>query len=514
MSERRESAESQRVEEKEKNIGQLGMMDELDKKDELYTKDEMEEVMSELDALNGLENSFKRERNELIQAKPRATDMAIPAELDDYIQKGLAKGIKAQKAWQFRKWSAFVACFLLAVFITAARVSPAVAAVLHQIPGLGYIVELINYDKGLQSAVENEFILPLGVADEHENIVFTVDGIIMDESSLVIFYTVENKRGEGTVDFSELKLFDKMGEPLKEVTIAHGSVANPDEDGDGKIQSLINVNFYDPTLIPNDLSLKVKLQEVIQDNPPEFSTQLSPTWEVTIPVAKEKFAGMKTVYEVNQSVLIEGQKITFEKVTVYPTRMILDVSYDPTNSKKIFAFDDLTLVNEKGEEWGRISNGVTGSRPDENCESLFFQSNYFTQPKKLFLRGKSIRALDKEDLRIALDLEQGKIIEGPQNLTLDQVTKNPSGKVIELYFLLKTNPAYDEKRGFNIFSSEFTDARGNSFNIGKQGISVSQGYDQTLRFSLPDNQAYQSPITFQIEDYPSRIMSEFDIRIK
>ncbi|KJS50915.1 DUF4179 domain-containing protein [Desulfosporosinus sp. BICA1-9] len=129
------------------------------------TNDTIEEIeaLNELDASDGLENSFKCEHDELVLAKPRATEMPIPTDLNDYIRKGLAQGIKSQKTWKFRKWSTLVACFILATFITAARVSPVVAAVLHQIPGLGYIVELINYDKGLQSAVENEFILPLEV---------------------------------------------------------------------------------------------------------------------------------------------------------------------------------------------------------------------------------------------------------------------------------------------------------------------------------------------------------------
>lgn len=116
--------------------------------------------------------------------------------------------------------------------------------------------------------------------------------------------------------------------------------------------------------------------------------------------------------------------------------MVLNVSYDPTNSKKIFGFDDLTLVNEKGEEWGPIMNGVTSGRPDYSSD---------------------------------------------------------------------------------IFSSVFTDALGKSLNSGRHGIlspSEKPGYDQTLTIALPDNISYQSPITFQLVDYPNRITGEFDIRIK
>jgi len=279
---------------------------EREKSDERKINIEQAKDISELDAVDEMELI-----NELFQAKSRSLDMPIPNELNDYIQKGLAKGIKVGKTRRLRKWSTLVACCLLAVFITVVRVSPVVAAVLHQIPGLGYIVELINYDKGLQSSVKNDFIQPIGVSDEHENVVFTVDGIIMDESSLVIFYTVENKRGHGKVDFSEVQLLDEVGEPVRDVSISSYSSESPDKGGDGKVQSQFNVNFDDHTVIPNRLFLKVKLgengklpeiikpSEEIQDNHPALPTQLSSTWEVTIPMDKNKFAGMKTVYEVN-----------------------------------------------------------------------------------------------------------------------------------------------------------------------------------------------------------------------
>ncbi len=175
------------------------------------------------------------------------------------------------------------------------------------------------------------------------------------------------------------------------------------------------------------------------------------------------------------------------------------------------------MVNEKGEEWGRITNGVTGSKLDENHEVLFFQSNYFTQPRKLFLRSKSIRALNKEDTRVTLDLKREIILEGPPNLVLDKVIKNPSGEDTKLHFLLKTDPVYDQKHGFSIVSHEFIDARGNSFNIKSLGTSIHSDtprYDQTLIITLPDNQSYHSPITFQIQDFPSRISGKFMIQIK
>lgn len=475
-----------------------------------------------------LEKEFCEEIRKLKNYDNGPESLFIPSTVDEAIKRGLTHGIEKQRSQRIRKLSTLVACFILVIFITSIRVSPAFAAALHQIPGLGYIVELIHFDKGLQSAVDNDFLQPIGISDEHENIIFTVDGIIIDESSLAIFYTLENKRGYGEVGLSEVRIYDEQGNPLV-ASIGYGSSANPDQDGDGKIQAQIGVYFVDPITIPDRIGLSVKLREQNPhgvQNPakpvdpidtsiqqPTIALNLSSTWKINIPVDKDRFAGMKTVYELNQSVIVEGQKITFETVTVYPTRMALNVAYDSDNSKRIFAFDDLTLVNEKGEEWGRIMNGVSGSKLDENHEILYFQSHYFTQPKKLFLQGKSIRTLDKEDTKVTLDLEAERILAGPPNLTLDKVLKNPTGVIKELQFKIKNNPDYDENRSYSIFAFHFNDANGESFDTGGQGASNDK-FEQILTVSLPENKRYQSPITFELTDYPSRIFGEINIQIK
>lgn len=453
----------------------------------------------------------------LSEAKLQVLSEPVPPELDKYIQRGLTRGVKVQKSRRFRRWGAVAACFLLAVFITSARVSPALAEVLRQIPGLGYIVELINFDKGLQAAVENDYIVPLGISDEHEGIVFTVDGMIVDEGSLVIFYTIDRSGAGSPVELAEVELFDDQGEPVQQVALTYSIMAEADEHKENQVHAKIHVNFNEKTVIPPAIHLKVKLRNSDRERHAEFLPELPSVWGVVLPVDKELFAGMKKVYEVNQRVIIEGQRITFEKLVIYPTRMALNVAYDPANSKKIFAFDDLTLVNEQGEAWGQIVNGMSGSRQDENHETIFFQSNYFTEPQKLYLRGKSIRALDKDKTKLVFDPDGKKILESPPGLSLDQVTDNPEEKTTTIDVWVKTNPDLDKMRGFSILASEFTDKAGNSYDMARQGFSSGldlPGYKQRASFSLPADQNYQSPLTFQIQDYPSRIRGEFDIPIK
>lgn len=498
------------------------------------------------------------EIGELKRIRQLEASFPISSDLDEAIRTGLKRGLKSRKLSAFRKGAALAACLLLAVLFTSIRVSPTFAEALKQIPGLNYLVELIAYDKGLQAAVGNDFIQQVGVSDFHEDIRFTVDGIIMDESSLIIFYTIEDQGDHEGITLLSPQFLDEAGQRLQ-AAISHGSPGDPDPDGDGQVHGQINVNFIEGAVIPEEIRLEVNLQErssregsdlperdaenteqaedganaqnaenaghagndsktVNAGMPGRFSSGFSPlafTWSVEIPIDKDAFAGMKKEYPIEQILEIEGQKITFESITVYPTRTLLHVAYDPENTKKIFAFDDLTIVNEQGEEWGRIVNGVSGSKLDENHEILYFQSNYFTVPQTLRLQGHRIRALDKEQAKVTLDLEKGQIIDGPSGLTLAQVTRSAGFR--ELRFKLKVQPEYDRNFGYGIFSFDFTDSQGNSHDSRGQGTSTgfgdSENY-QELTITLSDDDPYPSPITFRLYDYPSRIYGEIDLQIK
>ncbi|KLU59652.1 hypothetical protein CEB3_c37840 [Peptococcaceae bacterium CEB3] len=137
------------------------------------------------------------------------------------------------------------------------------------------------------------------------------------------------------------------------------------------------------------------------------------TWQVLIPIDKKKFQDLKQVYDVNKQVEVAGQKILFRKLSVYPTRISIDLACDPANTRKILFFDDLAVVDEKGNKVGAIANGISGSTPDADHRTLCYQSNYFAQSKELYIEGSSIRAVDKSEESVRVDLNKSTLIGNP-----------------------------------------------------------------------------------------------------
>ena len=46
---------------------------------------------------------------------------------------------------------------------------------------------MIRQDKGLQMAIDQSLLQKVGITDEHDGASVTIDGIITDESRMVIF---------------------------------------------------------------------------------------------------------------------------------------------------------------------------------------------------------------------------------------------------------------------------------------------------------------------------------------
>lgn len=495
------------------------------------------------------ERESEHETVEIALGKMREKFEEIPvrAELQAYIESGMARGKKSRRRSTVILRILAAACLVVAALLPV-RVSPAYAAMVSKIPGLEYIVRLINYDQGLVAAVENNYVQHVNLADEHEGLVFSVKDIIVDEAQMIVFYSLKNEGNHRFVDLGKISVCDEQGKDLP-VSVGWSIFGETDLQKDKEQQGKFEVNFNMDLVLPDQVLLKVRLRENedragnfeslapseasgpatgdakganpaagsgsgIPDRPDRDSGTLNSTWQVLIPLDKEKFQDAKQTYTLNKTIDIEGQKIKFKKVTVFPTRIAVDIQYDPSNTKKILGFDDLCIADEKGRKVSGIKNGISGTFPGPLEQTLYFESNYFTKPEELYLEGSSIRALAKTKLSVQVDLQKGILLNPPDDrLVLQSVAQEKGG--YELHFQLRNVPEQDAGHAFNLFSGTITDAAGKEVQSPGSTVDIlgSEGTQETL-IRLKTDGAVASPLTFTIEDYPSRITGDFRIKIK
>lgn len=445
---------------------------------------------------------YNREEEKLFQAKAELDNLDIPLDrLDEAIIGGIKKGkLKKHKRNLWVRTFAAAAVFVIA-FTAMLRVSDTFASFVSTIPGMEKLVELARHDKGLRAAIENEFVQKAGVSDEHDGLKVTLDYVVADEQMLVIFYHYETSKDHQSVWSEDISLTDSKGRSL-DYALSFGGEVNNLQEGDSPLYKL--EYLLGGKELPKDLVLSLKLKE---GSDFEDRKVLDDEWVLPFSVDTDKFLASKKEIDINETVTVEGQKITVKKVTIYPTRVGVRLHYHEDNSKKIFSIEDIHLVDETGEKWSSIANGVSGSRISENEHEIFLQSNFFHEPEELSLRFSSLRALNKNELTVVVDPTKPELIEAPSDGLLMGVERRGG----DLAFSLKAD---FQHQAYGIFDYA-VDANGKTI-ANNRPISFSSGSVKGVsEIYVPyyEAEAAPGPITLELIDYPARIHGDVKIKL-
>ncbi|MEY8744332.1 DUF4179 domain-containing protein [Bacillales bacterium AN1005] len=435
-------------------------------------------MSDEMKPVEGLEQRLHRRRLEY-------DAMTIPEpDTQQAVQAGIRKATSQRKSRLRWMMSSVSAAAIVLIFTGCIRVSPAFASFVEQLPGMDGIVSLIRQDKGLMMAIDQSLLQKVGITDEHDGTSVTIEGVITDESRMVIFYTMKGIQNPKNLMY-DIKLLDKNGEDLP-VGFSY-SYPNPTSDED-IYENMINVSFTESSP-PQDLTVVFKEQKETDAN----------EWRITFPVDQSLTKGMKRVIPVNQTLVVDGQQINVNQATLYPTRLVLDMTYDPKNTQKIFGIDDLQLVDEQGRIWTTNEASLP-----ENGMSVFFESMYFSTPKKLTLHASGIRAVDKDKLHLQIEPESGEIEGGPENLKF--LKKEIKGKDMILHF----NITDAENANSGLSFTNIKDRKGKSFEVSELGWHSSEA---EASVTIKNGASAQGALDMELFSYPVLSPSPFSVDI-
>ncbi|RYI25625.1 MULTISPECIES: DUF4179 domain-containing protein [Bacillus] len=440
---------------------------------------------------------FEKEEKKLEAIRERYQEFPVPDErLEEAIMKGFrqAKAASPKKRFIKRSWlPGLAAALLLLGFLTSIRVSPAFANYVAELPGMEKLVDLIRYDKGWISAVENNYMQPLGISREKNGVRVTLDGAIRDERGLVVFYTVESEEKQ-VLQTERIILTGADGKELPPGATSYGGASYTEEPVNSVSDSIDYFAIEPLKATEFKIEVKIKTEKGLESFEMDFSV--------------ENLKANKKVYTLNKTVSIKGQKITFKNVTIYPLRAAVHVTFDPENNKKIFNLDDLRLVDENGEVWSGIVNGATASILAENEKIFYLQSNYFKEPKQLYLTLNKVMAIDKEDTEVVINTETLKIIKQPKAEKLSGV--NLEGR--NLSVKVRAGQDYHHQLFITAKDAEGRDLSNGSsfFQTSVDGVYQEYG----LMLSEADPLKYKNPITLELGAFPTWIKGDIKLPLK
>ncbi|WKA56141.1 DUF4179 domain-containing protein [Planococcus shixiaomingii] len=436
---------------------------------------------------------FEKEEKNLNRLKMELENTTLPLEkADGAILRGMEQAKVEKRRTRTKRirslWTIAATAILMVALIGTIRVSPAFAHAVASIPGMEKFVSFVQHDKGLNAVFENDYYQPINVTQEKDGLTLKVEGVILDESGMNIFYSVTSQQSLEAISIQKPELHNQQKIPPGSISYGY-----PHNGKDPYVyHDRIDYHFVDSVKF-DDLSFKFDVTVLLNGHKTLFS----------VPIEVPENVRPNIVYAVNEEVEIESQKITIKEIIVSPLRVGVKISVDLDNSKKILNFEDLRLEDENGEIWGSIRNGISATGAPGSETIYYLQSNYFEQPKELYLQINKIQALDKEEAFLEVDTEKNKLIRAPNDGRLTLGTSEKS----RVEFFLADIPE-DEQNHELILS--ILDAEGKSIEISSALTEVSENQKRwDIGFGTS---SYTNPLRLELVAYPNYI--EGDVKIK
>ncbi|MEK4425566.1 DUF4179 domain-containing protein [Solibacillus sp. FSL K6-1523] len=393
---------------------------------------------------------------------------------------------KIRRTWQ----SVAIVAAMFFIFIVSVRVSPAFANAVAKIPGLSPIIELIALDKGLEDIVANDYFEEILVSEMKDDITFTLLGVIADETGMLLSYKIASPNDLQGLTLENVELM-RGGQQL-EASIGYGWSGH--DKPIYEIENTIRVDAVKPIDYSNrNFELNVKLQK-------EKEMTFSILFTLTNDIAKTK------QYKLDEKIVVDGQTIEVKSIAVSPLRAGIKLAVNPDNTMQILQFNDMKLIDEKGEDWGTIQNGTTAFGSIRNGDvTLLIQSNYFREPKKLALHIPQIEALPKGEDFITVDFDKQQVLYQPS--ILDFTIRFRERNTIVYSYNMR-----EESR--STFFSEGVDAMGNA-------VFKRSGWHSDVSENLVENgsqfEAYEgtmtNPVKLMINSFPNYLEGKVTVEV-
>ena len=347
---------------------------------------------------------------------------------------------------------------------------------------------MIQWDKGMKDIVENKYFEELNIEVTKDEITLTLLGLIADESGMVISYRIEAPFDLQKTDMKALTLFQNG----KELEAAYGYNWIPNEPT-YQLEDQVEVTTSNPL---NYDSPNFKLQ-LIMDNPEQTT--------FNIPFTLTKEIKKSVTYPIEQTIEIEGQKLTVHKLTISPLRAGITLSPNEENTMQILSIEQIQLMDENGEEWGSIMNGISGFGGNyDSSRTLFIQSNYFRTPKELHLKLERIQALPKGENFIEIDFNKKKVISQPANLPI--IISNITNHSFVAKIANSSKSFHHELFGEAIDKNEQT--------LDSSGFSMQNGDDHLIYESRYKTDNIVNPVKIYLHSYPNYLDGSASVKIE
>ncbi|MEK3982695.1 DUF4179 domain-containing protein [Paenibacillus sp. FSL K6-3166] len=375
-------------------------------------------------------------------------------------------------------------------------------------------------DSALASALEQNLVMPVGQSAVNKGYRIDVTGAVTDGRKVYVLYSVQNNTDEVVIHAD----FGLQFEGIKESSLHKGAslsmLASESRIQPGQSMDFIYSTNLSPAIkYPKKVNYNIILTETSDKALLSSSNKYRTSLDVAFELDPDMLKAQERILNTERALIVDGQKIKVTGVQYTPLSTYVDLEYDQNNDKQIFQLINPVLISKKGDITDKLYYPDTINADNSEIYSdnskftLVFKHSKGSQPDSVSLKTFGISAVEKDQMKIVVDLNKYQLIQAP-GTGLELVTPTPENNVEEGEILLRRNienAQYLERS--TRLAETFTDAKGkvhhrepstnsfSSYTTSKDGSAVNEfGYN----FGA-EAKDYPQPLTIRIEKYSNPI---------
>ncbi len=334
----------------------------------------------------------------------------VPEELEDRISATiLSSNGPATNKRRYAKYLAAIA-MLLGIFVASVKLIPAFAVYASNIPVIKLAVNWLQGDSGTENAKNHGYKEIEGITLEENGITVELSSIMFDEDRLAVTASAYGDRIQAILDEveavnSEIKEA-QLNAPVAEgkeplgllsVNVTFKSFENPGGIGSTTYDSDRHKSFVD--VRAEKIFEKGEAMAFLSKEPKYLTLEVEVIWhkyrdvnevihvfkDIKLPFDKADFM-MSKGYDINMSIPLQHGQLLLEELTISPTRMRLDISYDMEEGYSFVGIEKPYLMDSKGNKYmqeGLVSTSRQ-SDPYSKVSYYFVPSKYFDEVDEMY----------------------------------------------------------------------------------------------------------------------------------
>lgn len=332
---------------------------------------------------------------------------------------------------------------MFALFVVAVNSSVKVAYACSQVPILKELAEAVTFSRSLTDAVENEYVQPINLTQEEDGVTVSVEYLIVDQKQVNVFFRLSSEEEKEYSITPNVLTRDK-----KSAGCAYG-LKNHDAQN-GELRSM-TIDFFDED-VPDGLVVEFDVSErgAGRVGVFEFLLEFDP-----------QFKAVGKVYEINKSVILDGNEIIIRRMEVYPTHLRVIIEESTENKDKLKGLE-FYIKTDWGMKFETVSNGIVahGSVDTPEITSYRADSTYFYEADHLEIVITGADWLDKSRELVYVNLLTGESEGLPEHVKFGKAVKRGDGWAVTFDVKFKEKDHFDQN-----FAWRYYDTEDNGFDI-------------------------------------------------